>query len=344
MIRVGKAAALVGLLLLTKDLAQAQEWRVKPLIGGLPADSGLAAGLELRRTRLIGPVDGRVTAIGSVKKYEFLETAIEVPEAGRDWMSFTLAGRYRNYPQEDFWGLGPNTSQDLRSSYRLEDFDATATLTFSFGRFHTGFEAGYLKVNIGPGKDKRFPVALPSLGLSPDRRHAGPFLEYNSVDEPGDPSTGGKYRFEWTAYDPGFQRYDVDLRRFVSLGAAGRLAFRAQTTFTRTPANETAPFYLLPTAGGTDTVRGFHQYRFRDANALILNAEYRRPLNGFVDAVLFADAGRVFPHASDLGFTNLHGSGGIGGRLKFGSHVFFGVDAAFSSEGHHLWFRSGHTF
>jgi outer membrane protein assembly factor BamA len=101
---------------------------------------------------------------------------------------------------------------------------------------------------------------------------------------------------------------------------------------------------MLPTAGGTDNVRGFAQHRFRDRNALVLNAEYRRPLVSLLDVVLFADAGRVFPRARDFSFNRLQTAAGAGARLKFGSRVFFGIDAGFSREGAQLWFRSGHTF
>ena len=32
---------------------------------------------------------------------------------------------------------------------------------------------------------------------------------------------------------------------------------------------------MLPTIGGSDDVRGFEDFRFRDRNAVVLNAEYR---------------------------------------------------------------------
>jgi hypothetical protein len=75
-----------------------------------------------------------------------------------------------------------------------------------------------------------------------------------------------------------------------------------------------------------------------------MNGEYRRPLNGFLDAVIFADAGRVFSRVSDFTFKNLATAGGFGTRVKFGGRIFVGVDVAFSREGQRLWFRSEHMF
>ena len=79
----------------------------RPILGGLPADSGLAAGFELLRYRTLGPFDAHARIVGSLKKYEHVELSLESPPpATHDFFSeFRL--RYRNYPQEDFWGLGP---------------------------------------------------------------------------------------------------------------------------------------------------------------------------------------------------------------------------------------------
>jgi hemolysin activation/secretion protein len=149
---------------------------------------------------------------------------------------------------------------------------------------------------------------------------------------------------QWTSYNPSFQRYVVDLRRFFPITSTDRIGLRMQTVFTHSAAGEEVPFFMLPTAGGTDTVRGFNQYRFRDRNALILNSEYRRPLTGFLDLVAFADAGRVFSRSTNLGLRDLHPSAGASIRVKLGSRVFFGLDAGFSKEGGRLWFRGDHMF
>jgi outer membrane translocation and assembly module TamA len=78
-------------------------------------------------------------------------------------------------------------------------------------------------------------------------------------------------------------------------------------------------------AGGDTTVRGFSLDRLgtpetitpsgfpTGGNGLIvLNAEMRVNVFGAGDAVVFTDAGNVFPRASDLNFTNLRPAAGFG--------------------------------
>jgi outer membrane protein assembly factor BamA len=225
-----------------------------------------------------------------------------------------------------------------------EDVDVTGTLGAKIGRVRAGLSYGFTKINTGPGRDKRFPSTPASFDSQPDLRHLGLFIEHDSLDEPADPRSGGKYAFRWTGFESTLQRYEADARRFIPLGDEGRIGLRAQAIFTTSPANRDVPFFLLPTVGGVDTVRGFHQYRFRDRHALILNAEYRRPLVAVFDGVIFADAGRVFSRAGTLSLRDFAVSTGIGSRVRFGKRVFFGLDVGLSREGALLWFRSGHTF
>jgi outer membrane protein assembly factor BamA len=331
-------AMLLGALLLAIPAAEAQQLSIRPVIGGLTAGSGFDAGVELRRSGV------HLKAIGSLKKYQFLELGFDVPELGRPWLSFQIAGRYRNYPQEHFWGLGQNTREDQQTNYLYEDIGGDAVLAIRAGKIRTGVSAGYLAINTGRGRDRQFPSVPESLQSSPRYLPIGSFFEYDSTDEKSDPRAGGKYAFRWTRYGNAFHRYEIDVRRFLPLTERDRIALRMTTAFTDPSAHHETPFFMLPYAGGSSTVRGFDHYRFRDRDALVMNAEYRRPLTGFLDAVIFADAGRVFSRASDFTFKHLATAGGLGTRVRFGDRMFFGVDVAFSREGQRLWFRSEHMF
>ena len=61
------------------------------------------------------------------------------------------------------------------------------------------------------------------------------------------------------------------------------------------------PFYLLPSLGGSDTLRGYPSWRFRDRHAALTTAEFRWiPNRNIVDVALFYDAGMVAPEFDDL--------------------------------------------
>ena len=54
------------------------------------------------------------------------------------------------------------------------------------------------------------------------------------------------------------------------------------------------PFYLQPTLGGPDTLRGYRVSRFYGNNSAMANAEYRWEASPILDVVAFADGGKVF--------------------------------------------------
>ena len=331
----------------------------RPILGSLPADSGLAAGFELLRYRTLGPFDARARFVGSIKKYEHAEFSLESPPPATHNFFSEFRLRYRNYPEEDFWGLGPDSIEQNRSNYRLEDIWLTGTAGLHFrSGLRVAAVAGLAKVNIGPGRDNSNPATdtvfpseeAPALRTSPDYWRGGLLIDYDRRDDRENPRTGDLASFEWTRYtdrDPGdfnFDRYAIEYRRFFSLSESRRIAGRARIILTDAPTGHAVPFYMQPSVGGTDTVRGFHQYRFRSGSSLLLNVEYRQAWLEFLDVVGFADAGRVLVEPGDLSLNSLEGSVGAGARVRVGGRVFFGVDLGFSREGARLWFRSGNIF
>jgi outer membrane protein assembly factor BamA len=352
---IGLVAAWVGL----SGSANAQDLSVRPILGGLPAESGLALGAELIRLRLVGSMGVRVRVIGSTKMYRQVEVAFEAPQLGSSPLFLELTSRYRNYPEENFWGLGPDTPRANRSNYRLEDVSSGANLgIFLLPGLRAGASGGFLFVRTGRGRDRQFlsieelftEAEAPAVDDAPDYRYGGLFVEYDTRGEPTDPQSGGLYALRWTSFSDrdldafSFRELDVDLRRFISLGDGDRIGLRLRALRTDPAPGHRVPFFLQPWAGGIDTVRGFHQYRFRDRNAVVFNGEYRRPVTGFLDAVAFADLGRVFSNRGETSTRKTHIAGGLGTRVKFGRSVFFGVDLGVGNEGVRVWFRSGHTY
>jgi outer membrane protein OmpA-like peptidoglycan-associated protein len=332
-----------------------------PKIGGLPPDSGFTLGAEAWKTRLAGGfVDAGVLTLASLKKYEHVEAFVGVPRFANGRLFAAFAARYRNYPEENFFGLGPDSSKTDRTDFRLEDVNYTATFGVRpFSKMRAGVAAGLLDVNTGPGQDEKDPSVeqlfspgqVPALGLQPDYLHLGAFVEYDSRDSPGDPRAGGLYSFRMTHYDDRdfsrftFGRYDLDLRQFFPVrDRQDAIAVRGALSLSGVETDQQVPFFLQPTVGGSNDLRGFRQYRFRDNNALTFSLEYRRPLYAFLDLVVFGDAAKVFPKATHLALNGLEGAAGAGGRIKFGEQVIFGADLAWSREGMRFWIRGAQTF
>ncbi len=335
-----------------------------PSIGGLPPDSGLGLSLAYRKNKLAnGLVDFRGQVMASVKRYQHAEFEFELPRLANEKLFASFLTRYRNYPEENFWGLGPDEGEGRRTDFRLEDYGFQTTFgARPLRHFTVGVNAGIFKVNTGPGKDRQSrsiqelftPAEVPALDRQADYNLAGAFVEYDNRDAVADPRDGGFYSLNWTFHDDrdfnqfSFHRIDIDARRYIGLFQEYRrpqtIALRALTSFSSKGASQQVPFFMQRTIGGADSLRGFRQYRFRDENLLLLNAEYRWHTTDHVDVVPFVDVGRVFTRASDFGLNDLEASLGIGSRLKFGERVVVRLDDAAGREGIRLWLRGSHTF
>jgi outer membrane protein assembly factor BamA len=111
------------------------------------------------------------------------------------------------------------------------------------------------------------------------------------------------------------------------------VALRAKVVLSFPKGAQSVPFYLQPTLGGNDDLRGFVAYRFSDYHALSLGLEHRWHAFSLLDMALFADAGKVVPLKRDLTPTQMHFSGGLGFRFRMQSAVVSRIDFAASREG-----------
>jgi outer membrane protein assembly factor BamA len=144
----------------------------------------------------------------------------------------------------------------------------------------------------------------------------------------------------------GFTRTDVDLRQYVSFLAERRvLAGRAWFATTDPAGGAEVPFYLLPSLGGNESLRGFRAHRFRGAHALLLQAEYRFEIWSGLEGAVFVDAGKVATRRSDLDLRDLERDYGFGFRFNTDDGVIVRIDAAFGSrDGRHLHVVFGGIF
>jgi outer membrane protein assembly factor BamA len=91
------------------------------------------------------------------------------------------------------------------------------------------------------------------------------------------------------------------------------------------------PFYLLPSLGGSNTLRSYADYRFHDRHLALSTAEARVALFTHVDAAAFFDAGNVAAQFKDLNLEKT--SIGIGLRLHSDRATLGRFDVAHGAEG-----------
>jgi hypothetical protein len=331
-----------------------------PKIGNVTAGSGFALGPAYRKPAVFGqPGDFTAFALASFKRYWLLDARVTWPALARGRVFADVHGRLFEYPQEDFFGIGPDSDRldDVVYGIRSSEVGAMAGVRPT-PWLSLGAKVDHLTPTVGPGSGGRSigqvftPTAVPGLAGQPDFLRYELLADVNLREPRGNPRSGGQYKLLYQQFDDrdlgrySFHRVEVDLQQYVPILRDRRvLAVRALASAADAGEGNDVPFYYQRTLGGPDDLRGFRQFRFRDRNILLLQAEYRWEIFTAVDGAVFYDAGQVAPRFEDLSLGDLESDYGIGFRFGTRNGVFLRIEGAFgSSGGKHFILRYGHVF
>jgi outer membrane protein assembly factor BamA len=331
-------------------------------VGGLMPGSGFAFGPRYRRNDLANEsIQFQASLVGSLRRYWAAEARLEMPQIFGSKVDLELGARHSDSPSISYFGSGSGSSRSGRTSYRREDTELRLGLGWRpLGRrWLFGLSASALKLNVGPGRDTRYlsaeQVYGPADAIGIDRQShylaGGPYVAYDYRDREGLPHRGGRYMAQmlefWDRSGGSFSfrrmRFSAE-QYFPFLNEKRVIALRACTDLSFTRAGEAVPFYMQPTIGGPDDVRGLDRFRYQANNATVLNAEYRWEVAPTLDMALFADAGNVFARPGLIGFRYMKTAAGIGFRVKTRDSVVVRMDAGASKEGFRLWVTFGNIF
>jgi hypothetical protein len=328
-------------------------------VGGLPQGSGLPLGPGYRFS------NDTVSAFG----YGVLAPVSGYWDVGTEvWFNhlfnhhaFVAAGARRmDLPQEDFFGIGIDSTEDLKTSYALKQsvfhvrggnnpgdlFQLVGRLSYETPRQRRGEDE-----RIPSIEDVFTPAQAPGLFQDTDFLRTGAAFTIDASDFPLGPRVGGLYTFSFEKFSDrnlerfSFSQWAVDLRQFVPIVDGSRsIAVRLFATSARPDSGNEVPYYYLPTLGGAYMVRELANYRFRDRNVVFTNIEYRYELNAFMTGVAFYDAGTVAPTMHALSLRNLQWDYGFGVRFGFMGSTTMRTELAFGGEGIRFVFRFSDVF
>lgn len=86
---------------------------------------------------------------------------------------------------------------------------------------------------------------------------------------------------------------------------------------------------MLPFIGGSYTMRGYYEGRYRDKNAIDVTMELRQHIWHRNSAVIWMGAANVFPKLGDLQARKILPNFGIGYRWEFKKNVNIRLDFGF---------------
>jgi len=321
-----------------------------PEFGGFVDGAGLSVGPGFRH-RLFGDravMD--VSAAISYRRYMMMQSRLEWPHLLNDRLAVGGQVKYQDFPQINFFGVGPDSQKANQTDYRLHSLDmaAWATVRPVGWLAITGRTGSLRRVDIGRGTSSLYPSTgdlfaestAPALDATPTYLHTEASVEADTRNVPGYPSSGGRYRVSVANYSDrdfgrySFRRLEADAAQYISIfSPRSVLTVRARADLSGTDAGQTVAFYMLPTLGGPRSLRGYEDYRFRDRDLLLFNGEYRFPILRALDGAAFYDAGNVAPRADALSIHHLRTDYGVGLRVHSTNHLLVRLDVARGDEG-----------
>lgn len=328
-----------------------------PELGNMITGAGwISAGPGYRHKFLQerGLVDA--SAAVSWRSYTIAQTRAEFRPRGDKRLVLGGQGFWQDATQIRYYGLGPNSSENNRTEYRMRSVDVvgwgqttvkdvTITGTFGWLRRPTIMSpAGPFRSGYADARQLFGDQGAPGLTTPAGFLHGGVDAVFDTRDEPHHPTHGSLARGAWAAYhdrDTGqfnFQRYEAEGLQFIPIPPRNwTLAVHGWVVGSDTSAGHVVPIYLMPSLGGHNTLPGYLDYRFHDRNMLLLGAESRWALWQHLDAALFFDAGNVAPRFGDLNLRKT--SVGAGLRVHTRTATFGRLDFGHSKEGWRVFFK-----
>jgi outer membrane protein assembly factor BamA len=327
----------------------------KPVGSGIGVGGGFRHDLFDRRARV--DVGGGIT----YRNYHMLQADFSLPYLADERLEAGVRVVYNHNPQEDFWGFGLTSLSENRVSFGADFTDYQARAIARPVRWlQAAVRYGRLNADIGRGADSRFPsierrfsdADAPGLLAQPDYSYGELMGVVDYRDQAGNARDGGYYAARWRKYNDldldrySFREIDLHGQQFFPIFDKKRVfAVQARLIATDPENGHEVPFYFRPTVGGSNSLRSYNDYRFRDNNVLYLNAEYRWEAFSGLDMALFYDLGTVARELEDLSLSNAENGYGIGLRFNTYKSVWMRLDVGFGgNEGIQYFFKFSKAF
>lgn len=329
-------------------------------LGGLPMGSLIGMGPVFEWTNSTDSVRTKAWGIGSIVGFYNVGAGVTVPRVTSQRLNFNLEASRHDSPQFDFYGIGIGALKSNRSNFRKEDtlldFNVEWPVLSHFSPT-CGVQQDFL--HVGPGTNPRViatPLKFsadqaPGLDAQSNYLNAGCTLPLDFRDNPAYPHKGtaiflGGHRAYAEDHSRfSFNRVSAEAEEYIPFFNRKRVVvLRANTQFSLHNANQIVPFYMQPTLGGYNDLRGFRPWRFYDENSIVLNAEYRWEICTGFDMAIFEDMGKVFHRPGDIDLTHLQKSTGFGLRFNDQRSMLFRIDTGFSREGFQVWLTFDKVF
>ncbi|MCM1117196.1 MAG: BamA/TamA family outer membrane protein [Pseudoflavonifractor sp.] len=249
--------------------------------------------------------------------------------ARADRLRLSYDFRFYSFPTY-YWGIGYGNASmgDLHRSKYLEfSFGGNARLLGQVAKgLYIGPAFGFKWLRAKNPRipqlwepRQRFKTVCLGLGLS---------LRYDTRDNLTAPTRGWNIALEQRLYPRfmaspfSFSTTEVEAAFYRGVWAGGVVAARGHAMF----CYGNVPWSMMATFGGSNTMRGYYEGRFRDYDEADLTLELRQNIKGRSGVAAWVAAASVFPRLSAFDLSHILPEAGLGYRWEFKRHCNVRLD------------------
>lgn len=225
---------------------------------------------------------------------------------------------FYSFPRK-FWGIGYDMGKNMSNESKFDEFYVFASVDYLM-RLHRGLYVGpALEFAYANASDMERPELWEGQASHTATFGVGFRLQYDTRDNLTAPESGMlaavEQRFcpKFLSNRYAFSYTDAKLNYYQKVWRGGVVAgqYHARFNYGNTPWASLASF------GGSNTMRGYYDGRFRDKCEMDLTIELRQHVWRRNGIVVWGGLGTVFPNFSKFHFHTILPNGGVGYRWEF---------------------------
>ncbi|MFP4373275.1 MAG: BamA/TamA family outer membrane protein [Spirochaetaceae bacterium] len=239
----------------------------------------------------------------------------------------------------DFYGIGPDADLEDEEVYTSFTVDAEADFLFRLRpALYAGPAANWIYQDIVETERGGILATRDITGNDRVRTvGGGARIDWDTRDPQLYPFSGHLLSVSTIGHPGGFASHggytvaSLDYRQFFNPWGRHVIALQGKTDVA---AGDT-PVHYLPYLGGSSTLRGYPEGRYRDDLAVQGQVEYRFPVVWRFGGVVFGAAGQVAPSIGEIDLSGLPLAGGLGLRFAVNTeeNINIRIDFALTREG-----------
>lgn len=306
------------------------------VFGGIKSGSGIALGPALSHKFANGDYT-QVKAVYSVKKFSLVQLRYDTRKFWDGRAMIVSRLRWQDAPRLKLFALGPDAPASS-VQYGEKKTEGSARLRVQLApavRIGSGFGIEKYSTEGGP-----LVPPLPGFGTRPVFTHTFFSAARDTRTSPDYSRTGRlleaavHHYYDVRDGQDAFGRLEAVAQQLIPThGSKGVIDVSVQTWLSLADGARSVPFFLMPTLGGSNYLKAYPSYRFRDRHALLLKGEYRWAVHKMMDLAGFLEGGKVAPAVKGLSLSNMAEAVGIGLRVHTKTSSLVDLDLAHGRDG-----------